>query len=469
MAGPDMLSEQGTALASALRTSRELLQQGAPSGPGSSFQAILLVTDGEDLEGDWEKEARACIDAGIRIIPVGVGEESGGLIPVLDAQGRPGGFLKDEQDNVVLTRLDLVALEKLASFAGGSSFRIGVDGLAGDRLFTEMQRLGRREFEERSVSAYQERYAGFLFLAGLSLILRLLLHARVRSVPSGSTALVVFLVVGCLLAGWVGPSWAGLRPPGAGALEAGRQKYEAGDFAGALAEFEKASVESPQDPVVGLALGEALFHLERHDEAAAEFSRVLGLTDDPDLRAEAFYNSGTARLAAGDPAQAAELLRSSLALEPGQEDALFNLEVALRLLAQNQQQQDQQQQDQQQQDQQQQDQQQQDQQQQDQQQQDQQQQDQEQQDQEQQDQEQQDQEQQDQEQQDQEQEQDQEQPQEQDQPGEAGNEPETTDTQELTHEQALQILQALDRDEEELKRSVQKRLKGGRPRSGKKW
>ena len=41
--------------------------------------------------------------------------------------------------------------------------------------------------------------------------------------------------------------------------------------------------------------------------------------------------------------------------------------------------------------------------------------------------------------------------------------------EELTKEQAMQILKALDRDEEELKRSVQKRLKGGRPKSGKKW
>ena len=33
----------------------------------------------------------------------------------------------------------------------------------------------------------------------------------------------------------------------------------------------------------------------------------------------------------------------------------------------------------------------------------------------------------------------------------------------------MQILNALDRDEEELKRSVQQRLKGGKPKSGKRW
>jgi hypothetical protein len=39
----------------------------------------------------------------------------------------------------------------------------------------------------------------------------------------------------------------------------------------------------------------------------------------------------------------------------------------------------------------------------------------------------------------------------------------------LTDDQAAQILKALDRDEEELKRSLQKRVQGKRPRSGKRW
>ena len=67
MAGPDMLSAQGTAIAAALETSRELLAKGREGAPGGTFQAILLVTDGEDLEGDWKAEAEACVDEGIRV------------------------------------------------------------------------------------------------------------------------------------------------------------------------------------------------------------------------------------------------------------------------------------------------------------------------------------------------------------------------------------------------------------------
>jgi Ca-activated chloride channel family protein len=188
------------------------------------------------------------------------------------------------------------------------------------------------------------------------------------------------------------------------------------------------------------------------------------LSDDPELRAEALYNAGTDALTAGDPARAVEQLRRSLSLEPDRSDTLRNLEYAVRMMEQQppqdsqpsedgeegdqQQQQDGEQGDQQQD-----------------------------QDQEQSGDEQQDQQQQQdgqdeteqQEQQDQSESQDQ---QEDQQPEEsesqAGEEPQPTE-EELSRERALSILKALDRDEEELRKSLQKRLKGQPTTSGKRW
>ena len=456
MAGPDMLSEQGTAIASALSASRDLLRKGRDGSSDGSFQAILLVTDGEDLEGDWEKEAKACRQEGIKVIPVGVGDEGGGLIPITDARGRPAGFMKDEQDNVVMTRLDLASLEELARLSGGgSTFRVGVDGLAGDRLFAELQRLGRRDMEDRRISAFKERYIWPLLLGILLLTLRLVIHSResdrLKRISSFRGALLGFLVV--VLAGTtgIGEATAGIRPPGAAEAAKARELYLAGSFEEALAGFESAVVLAPDDPLISLAAGEALFQLERYEDANREFERTLSLTDDLELRSEALYNSGTTHLALGDPEAAIEKLRSSLAMEADRQDALFNLETAIRRLQQQQQQEQEQEQQEDQEPQE----------------------DQEKKDQENQDQQQQEQQQQDEEQQQEEQQQDQQQEQQQEeQQQEQQPQPEDqeqTEEKELTPEQAMQILNALDRDEEELKRSVQKRLKGGKPRSGKKW
>ncbi len=466
MAGPDMMSEQGTAIAAALKTSRELLAKGNDGAPDGSFQAILLVTDGEDLEGDWEAEARACRDAGIRVIPVGVGEEGGGLIPVQDKRGRPAGFMKDEEGNVVMTRMDLAKLEDLAAIGGGSTFRLGVDGLAGDRLFAELQRLGRRDLEDRRITAYQERFFWPLLLALFSFSLRLLLRPRgLRTSVTVSAGMRRAGMLGAaLLAGLVASptsAEAGLVPDELGEMKTGTSHYRDGEYEEALAAFESALVQAPDNPAIGLAVGEALFQLERFAEADTEFQRVLDLTDDTNLRAEALYNQGTARLAAEDPAKAVESFRRSLQLDPEQKDALFNLEVALRRLQQQEQQEEQEQQDQEKQDQE------------DQQEQEKEEQQQEQ-EQEQQQEQDQDQEQDQQDQSDQENDQEQEQqqgdkPKEEQQPEDAEQEESELDPEELTKEQQEQILNALDRDEEELKRSVQKRLKGGKPKSGKRW
>ncbi|MGD9547061.1 MAG: VWA domain-containing protein [Candidatus Krumholzibacteriia bacterium] len=473
MADPDMLSEQGTAIASALDAARELLAKGKEGGPAGSFQAVLLVTDGEDLEGDWEAGAQACLDAGIRIIPVGVGDEAGGLIPVTDNQGRPAGFLKDAEGNVVLSRLDMVSLEKMAAMGGGAPFRIGVDGLAGDRLFVELERLGKRDFEDRRISAYQERYLIPLLLAFCSLGLRLILRPRRRQDQAGHLRAAVLLAAVAGLAAGFGPpgrAAAGVVTPESQAMARGRDLYAQGDYQGALTEFGSALVHDPENPLVSLALGETLHRLEQYQDAVREFERTLTLTEEPDLRAEALYNTGTSLLGAGEPEAAAAKLRESLALDPDQTDALFNLELALKMMQEQQQQQEQGQDDQQQQEEQQEEQEQQNQdqgeqdredrqeqeQQQDQQQQEQQEQEQQQ--------EQQQQDQQQQEQQQQEQQQQESPPQDQDSEQEQEGDPE-----QLTKDQAMQILNALDRDEEELKRSVQQRLKGGKPRSGKRW
>ena len=450
MAAPDMISSQGTALATALSTSRELLLSGRAEGGAKDFQAILLVTDGEDLEGNWEAEVQACQREGITVIPVGIGEETGGLIPVTDDQGRPAGFLKDDDGQLVLSRIDLTSLERLASMGGGSTFRVGLDGLAGERLRTVLERLGRRDFEQRQVTAWQDRYHWPLGLALLSLMLAVLVRPRHRI----STAMVLAgLLMGMLNASPVHAEI--VRPPGAEAAQRGQAAYLAGDFNEALKEFQTARALSPEDARLALAVGEALYHLERYEEATREFERARQMTDIPELQAESLYNAGTTALIQGDTEGAVEHLRESLRLEPMREDALRNLEAAL-LQQQQQQQQQQQDQDQEQQE-------------------DQEKKDDEEQEQEQDQQDQQDQEQQqDQEPQDQEQEQDQEQqqPQEEQQepPAEDQPQPEPEPSQEeLDKEQALQLLKALDRDEQELKRSVQRRLHGGPTKSGKRW
>ncbi len=126
------------------------------------------------------------------------------------------------------------------------------------------------------------------------------------------------------------PTPPGLRPPGAVEADRGRALYREGRYEEALRAFTSARALNPNDPRLTLAVGETLARLGRSPEAVDEFRRAAARADRPDLRAESLYNAGTSLLAAGQTDAAVKALRQSLTLDPGREDALRNLEIALR-------------------------------------------------------------------------------------------------------------------------------------------
>lgn len=78
-----------------------------------------------------------------------------------------------------------------------------------------------------------------------------------------------------------------------------------------------------------LAAGDDRKAVERLERAAAALAEAdLPAAGAPPIH----YNLGSSRLAAGDPAGAVEALKQALRLDPGDEDAKHNLEVALRRL-----------------------------------------------------------------------------------------------------------------------------------------
>lgn len=77
------VSTPGTDLGRALRTALQLLPQGR-----REEQAVVLWTDGEDLEGHGRDAVADVKRAGVRVFAVGVGTPGGDVIPVLDDAGR---------------------------------------------------------------------------------------------------------------------------------------------------------------------------------------------------------------------------------------------------------------------------------------------------------------------------------------------------------------------------------------------
>lgn len=169
-AAPDLITEQGTAISPAI----ELAQQSFGYEPGGG-RAIIFITDGEDHDEDAVKKADGAFDDGIVMYAVGAGTAGGGPIP---AGGMEGQYKRDEQGEIVRTRLNENLLRQFALAGGGRAFNINQGDAAIAALRREVDNLQKRELEIRSFAEFESWYQWFLLPALLLLLLEVLITFR---------------------------------------------------------------------------------------------------------------------------------------------------------------------------------------------------------------------------------------------------------------------------------------------------
>ncbi|MFI5370059.1 MAG: VWA domain-containing protein [Candidatus Eisenbacteria bacterium] len=178
------VSEPGTDIGRALRTAAQMLPEGR-----RSEQAIVLWTDGEDLEGG----ARAALDEvtskGLRVYAVGVGTPAGDVVPVLDDEGRAVDIKRDSDGGPVHSRLDEDLLRELARRSRGGYFAASQAGGETARLVATLSQLARGSRGERLVERAVPRFPWFAGAAALLLALdRVRRHRRGEGRGSGREA-----------------------------------------------------------------------------------------------------------------------------------------------------------------------------------------------------------------------------------------------------------------------------------------
>lgn len=164
---------QGTAFADAINQANEAFRS-----KSHKYKVLVLISDGEDHEGNAVEAAKAAAAEGVVIYTVGVGSESGVPIPVSKANGNVV-YKKDNSGNLVMTKLDPVTLEKIAIEGHGKYFHAGTD-LDLSRIMTEIERMEKKELGSSQLNIYEERYQIFLFIALVMLIIEFFILDRVR-------------------------------------------------------------------------------------------------------------------------------------------------------------------------------------------------------------------------------------------------------------------------------------------------
>ncbi|MBT3878956.1 MAG: VWA domain-containing protein [Candidatus Scalindua sp.] len=141
-------------------------------------KAIVLITDGEDHQGNAMEMAKAAKEQGIVVYTVGVGKKEGAYIRLKDGKGNET-LLKDREGQVVKTRLDEVLLNKIALETGGAyTPAYGTQwGLA--NIYTNI--IGNMEEKQlggRKIKLYENRFQIPLFIALILIMLESLIGER---------------------------------------------------------------------------------------------------------------------------------------------------------------------------------------------------------------------------------------------------------------------------------------------------
>ena len=159
----DLIPMQGTNLGEALNVALDAFEEGT-----GDHRVLIVVTDGEDHEGEIEGALERARDEGVEIHTVGIGSLDGVPIPEFTASGERSGFVRDVDGAVVTTRLDEATLERIAEATGGRYFPALGPGANLDLLVEEVTGGEGRELETREVTQFDEQFQIFL---GFALVL----------------------------------------------------------------------------------------------------------------------------------------------------------------------------------------------------------------------------------------------------------------------------------------------------------
>ncbi|HWY95007.1 MAG TPA: VWA domain-containing protein, partial [Steroidobacteraceae bacterium] len=335
----------GTNIASAIREAQAALRRRP-----NSDKILILVTDGEDLEGDALIAAQAAASQdGLKIYTIGVGTAQGELIPL--TANPNGGFVKDESGGFVKSRLDEPALKAIAAATGGQYAPLGAQGQGFEAIYRgSLASLLKHDLSSRQQRVYIQRYQWPLAASLALLLTGQLIGTRRRigvrrqgPVPEVRPALVGSAVPLLVLASALVTAGSA-RASTVSAEEA----YKKGDFVTAQREYAAEAQHSPKKPVLQFNAGTAAYRAGQFPEAAKAFQEAISRAPSGDTarlaeQEDAYYNLGNTLYRTGQKTeqsapqqtmqtwtQAVKAYETALQLRPDDADSKFNRDFVKR-------------------------------------------------------------------------------------------------------------------------------------------
>ena len=167
-----MIPTQGTALSSALQTGLSAFTE-----DDSKYKVLVLVTDGEDHEGQAIDLAKQAASRGMIIHTVGVGTASGSLIPVVDKQGIRD-YKRDGSGKLITSVINEAILNDIANAGNGTYVKFDNKPANFRGIMTAIDSMEKRTLKSHIYSEYEDWYQSFAILSMGLMVVGMLIPTR---------------------------------------------------------------------------------------------------------------------------------------------------------------------------------------------------------------------------------------------------------------------------------------------------
>ena len=166
----------GTAIHRAIHKSLSAFER-----KGKKHKVLILITDGEDTEGDPLAATKEAKEKGVPVYTIGIGKKSGDYIWVVNQSGERER-LKDNQGNYVKSHLDDTTLMKIAQETGGRYAPADSGEWGLERIYTdEIAAMEKGPLGTQQIRRYEHRFQWPLCAGVLLLLVEGLMDERKRN------------------------------------------------------------------------------------------------------------------------------------------------------------------------------------------------------------------------------------------------------------------------------------------------
>ena len=164
---PELVQVQGTEIGQALTLATLSFSNNRDAG-----RVIVLITDGESHDSSALDAAKRAAEQGVKIFAVGIGTPDGAPVKV------NGEWLKDEKDEMVVSRLNEELLQQITAATGGGYIRATNAAFGLEEIVGEIEKIEQGELTTLSFEEYNEQFQWILAIAAVLLVLESLLLNR---------------------------------------------------------------------------------------------------------------------------------------------------------------------------------------------------------------------------------------------------------------------------------------------------